>query len=165
MYIGRRRTLGSCIHISAYREKIHIIEDIILKLVEYGCLNQTALISFCGLNLKKHRFILDELESNGLISKSKSPDGKRTITIYKPTQEGVEFCKKILEPYEKMFPRGKNVFIDDYYNNSNIKTKMNNNKIEQNHSQELSQRLFATTTASEKEEQRATTILLQVKDQ
>jgi predicted transcriptional regulator len=161
--------LGSCIHISAYREKIHIIEDIILKLVEYGCLNQTALISFCGLNLKKHRFILDELESNGLISKSKSPDGKRTITIYKPTQEGVEFCKKILEPYEKMFPRGKNVFIDDDYNN-NIKRKMNNNKIEQNHSQGSSQRLLATMTASEEEEEeeeeeRATTILLQVKDQ
>ena len=158
--------MGSCIHISAYREKIHIIEDIILKLVEYGCLNQTALISFCGLNLKKHRFILDELESNGLISKSKSPDGKRTITIYKPTQEGVEFCKKILEPYEKMFPRGKNVSIDYDYNN-NIKTKMNNNnnKIEPNRSQGSSQRSLATMTASEEEGERATTILLQVKDQ
>jgi predicted transcriptional regulator len=116
--------LASRMHISANREKIHIIKDIILKLVEYGYLNQTTLISFCRLNLKKHRFILDELESNGLISKSKSSEGKRTMTIYSPTQKGVEFCKKILEPYEKMFPRGKNVVIDI---NNNIKTKDSNN--------------------------------------
>ena len=55
---------------SSYRDRIYIIQDIILKLTEYGELNQTALISFSGLNLKKHRCILDELEVNGLIHKS-----------------------------------------------------------------------------------------------
>ena len=145
MYIDCKRTLASRMHISANREKIHIIKDIILKLVEYGYLNQTTLISFCRLNLKKHRFILDELESNGLISKSKSSEGKRTMTIYSPTQKGVEFCKKILEPYEKMFPRRKNIVIDT---NNNIKTKdsnNNNNKNEQgNHSKSSSsQRLLS----------------------
>ena len=44
-----------------YRDRIYIIKDIILKLVEYGYLNQTSLISFCNLNLKKHRSVLDEL--------------------------------------------------------------------------------------------------------
>jgi predicted transcriptional regulator len=92
---------------TSYRDRIYMIEDIILKLVEHGELNQTALISFCGLNLKKHRCILDELEINGLIQKCESPFGKRTVTVYKPTQKGVEFCRSILEPYERLFPRRK----------------------------------------------------------
>lgn len=91
--------------ISPYRDRVYIIKDIILKLVDYGTLNQTSLISFCGLNLKKHRSILFELELNELISRSETTSGHRTITIYKPTQKGIEFCNKIIEPYEKMFPR------------------------------------------------------------
>jgi len=92
---------------SSYRDRIYIVEDIILKLVEYGELNQTALISFCGLNLKKHKSIIDELELNELISKSETQIGKRVVTIYRPTQKGIQFCRRILEPYEKMFPRKK----------------------------------------------------------
>jgi predicted transcriptional regulator len=91
----------------SYRDRIYIVEDIILKLVEYGELNQTALISFCGLNLKKHKSIIDELELNELISKSETQIGKRVVTIYRPTQKGIQFCRSILEPYEKMFPRKK----------------------------------------------------------
>ena len=90
---------------SSYRDRIYIVEDIILKLVEYGQLNQTALISFCGLNLKKHKSIIDELEVNDLISRSEAQVGKRIVTVYRPTQKGIEFCRSILEPYEKMFPR------------------------------------------------------------
>jgi predicted transcriptional regulator len=89
----------------SYRERIYIIKDIILKLVDYGSLNQTSLISFCGLNLKKHRSILAELELNGLINRSESVLGHRAIAIYKPTYRGIQFCHEIIEPYEKMFPR------------------------------------------------------------
>jgi predicted transcriptional regulator len=96
---------------TSYRDRIYIVEDIILKLVDYGELNQTALVSFSGLNLKKHRCILDELEINGLIQKCGSPFGKRTVIVYKPTQKGVEFCRSILEPYERMFPRRKESLI------------------------------------------------------
>ena len=92
---------------SSYRDRIYIIKDVILKLVEYGELNQTALVSFCGLNLKKHKAILDELEQNGLIVRNEVTLGKRTIAIYRPTNDGVIFCRNILEPYEKMFPRRK----------------------------------------------------------
>lgn len=84
-----------------------MVKDIILKLVEYGELNQTALVSFCGLNLKKHKPILDELEQNGLIVRKEIAIGKRMISIYKPSQAGTAFCNNILEPYEKMFPRRK----------------------------------------------------------
>jgi predicted transcriptional regulator len=88
-----------------YRERIYIVKDIILKLVEYGQLNQTALISCCGLNFKKHSPILDKLESKGLISKTQFPLGMRIVTVYKPTQKGIDFSRQILEPYEIMFPR------------------------------------------------------------
>lgn len=103
----------------SYRDRIYIVEDIILKLVEHGELNQTALVSFCGLNLKKHRCILDELQVNGFINKSESPFGKRIVAIYKPTQKGIEFCRSILEPYEKMFPRRKESVVYNNSNNSN----------------------------------------------
>jgi predicted transcriptional regulator len=92
---------------SSYRDRIYIVKDIILKLVEYGELNQTALVSFCGLNLKKHKAILDDLEANRLISRVEKLIGKRTVAIYRPTPRGIEFCRTILEPYEKMFPRRK----------------------------------------------------------
>jgi predicted transcriptional regulator len=101
----------------SYRDRIYIVEDIILKLVEHGELNQTALVSFCGLNLKKHRCILDELQVNGFISKSELPFGKRMVAIYKPTQKGVEFCRSILEPYERMFPRRKESVVGNSNNN------------------------------------------------
>lgn len=101
-----------------YRDRIYIIKDIILKLVEYGELNQTALVSFCGLNMKKHKPLLDDLESKELIRKDEVHLGKRTITMYKPTQKGIEFCKSILDAYEKMFPRDTNIQNDSLQNNN-----------------------------------------------
>ena len=100
--------------IRKYRDRIYIIKDVILTLSEYGELNQTALMSFCGLNLKKHRFIIQELESNNMIEKVERVEGKRTITFFKPTQKGIEFCKQILEPYEKLFPRGGKALDDTH---------------------------------------------------
>lgn len=92
---------------TSYRDRIYIVKDVILKLVEYGELNQTALVSFCGLNLKKHKSILEDIEHNELIQRRETTIGKRTVTIYSPTQKGMSFCRDILDPYEKMFPRRK----------------------------------------------------------
>ena len=92
---------------SSYRDRIYIVKDVILKLVEYSELNQTALVSFCGLNLKKHKPILEDIEYNELIERREATIGKRTVTISRPTQKGMAFCRDILEPYEKMFPRRK----------------------------------------------------------
>lgn len=88
-----------------YRDKIYIIKDVITLLVRYGQLNQTALVSYCGLNLKKHKPILESLEAHGFISKQTLQEGKRVITMYKPTIKGIEFCRSIIEPYEELFPR------------------------------------------------------------
>jgi predicted transcriptional regulator len=92
---------------SSYRDRIYIVKDLILKLIEHNELNQTTLLSFCGLNLKKHKSILDDLEANNFISKTELPYGKRRMVLYKPTRKGIEFCTNILEPYEKVFPRRK----------------------------------------------------------
>ena len=91
-----------------YRDKIYMIKDIITLLTEYGELNQTALVSYSGLNLKKHKRILDDLESHGFVAKSSIEEGKRTITIYKATAKGVDFCRTIIGPYEELFPRKTN---------------------------------------------------------
>jgi len=90
-----------------YRERIYIRKDIILKLVQYGSLNQTALLSYCGLNLHKHKEILDGMEQKELIAKTEKTWGSKKITIYKVTEKGRQFCKMILEPYEALFPRFK----------------------------------------------------------
>jgi predicted transcriptional regulator len=91
--------------IKSYRDRIYIIKDVISLLTEYGQLNQTALFSYSGLNLKKHKKVLDDLESHGFVAKSTLQDGKRTITIYKATAKGIDFCRTIIEPYEELFPR------------------------------------------------------------
>ena len=90
---------------AAYRDRVYIVKDIILKLAEWDELNQTALMSFCGFNLTKHKAILDGLEANGLIVKKEVVNGRRVANIFMPTQKGIQFCIEILEPYEKMFRR------------------------------------------------------------
>ena len=74
-------------------------------LSEYGELNQTKLLSYSGLNIAKHKEILDDMEQKGLIERKEEAWGKKTITKYKVSPKGHEFCKLILEPYEEMFPR------------------------------------------------------------
>jgi len=88
-----------------YRDRVYIREDILLKLMEYRVLNQTALLSYCGLNLQKHKPLLDEMEGKGLIRRLEAQQGKRRVILYEITEKGMEFCRKILLPYEEMFPR------------------------------------------------------------
>jgi predicted transcriptional regulator len=88
-----------------YRDRIYIRKDIILKLTEHGEMNQTSLLSYCGLNLMKHKDILDSLEKKGFLKKTEEPWGSKKMIKYAVTQKGREFCKLVLEPYEDMFPR------------------------------------------------------------
>lgn len=87
------------------RDKIYIIKDIIQILAEYGELNQTRLLSYSGLNLTKHRSILEDLESQELVRRENYIGKKRNISIFKVTQKGINFYKLILDPYENLFPR------------------------------------------------------------
>jgi predicted transcriptional regulator len=88
-----------------YRDRIYIRKDILLKLTEYGQLNQTSLLSYCGLNFVKHKDILNDMDQKGFISRTEEPWGNKKIIKYNVTEKGKEFCKRILEPYEEMFPR------------------------------------------------------------
>jgi len=94
---------------SGYRDRIFMRKDVILKLAEYGRLNQTRLFNYCGLNSSKHRDILDGLEQKGFISKTVSGEAGSRTTVYSVTPKGLEFCARVLEPYEQMFPRDNNV--------------------------------------------------------
>jgi predicted transcriptional regulator len=72
-------------------------------------LNQTKLLSYCGLNIAKHKEILDDMEQKELLERKEEPWGKKIIIKYKVSPKGNEFFKLILEPYEEMFPRGEKV--------------------------------------------------------
>jgi predicted transcriptional regulator len=90
-----------------YRDRIYIRKDIILKLSDYGELNQSKLMSYCGLNRMKHKTILDEMTEKGLIMRfEEEPWGnKKTIIKYKSSEKGRAIFQEILEPYELLFPR------------------------------------------------------------
>src|SRR5215211_9047745 len=88
-----------------YRDRVYIRKDVILKLSEYGELNQSKLMSYCGLNNVKHKAILDEMVEKGLIVRFEEPWGNKTIIKYKVSERGRAIFQEILEPYEALFPR------------------------------------------------------------
>jgi predicted transcriptional regulator len=90
-----------------YRDRIYIRKDILLKLYEYGDLNQTKLMSYCGLNNVKHKQIVDDMVKKEMITKSEKAWGSKTIINYKISEKGREILKEVLEPYELLFPRSE----------------------------------------------------------
>lgn len=79
-----------------------------MKLSDYGELNQSQLMSYCGLNNVKHKPILDELVEKGLIVRSEEPWGQQNKIIkYRVSEKGKAIVNAILEPYELLFPRGE----------------------------------------------------------
>ncbi len=76
-----------------------------MKLSEYGELTQTKLLAYCGLNMVKHKDILEDMEKKGILTREEEKWGTKTITKYRVTQKGRDFCRMILDPYEEMFPR------------------------------------------------------------
>jgi predicted transcriptional regulator len=94
--------------VHAHRERVYIRKDIILKLSDYGELNQTQLMSYCGLNNVKHKPIIDELVEKGLIIRTEEPWGEQNRIIkYRVSEKGKEIVSAILEPYEQLFPRSE----------------------------------------------------------
>ena len=90
-----------------HRERIYIRKDIILKLSEYGEMNQSKLMSYCGLNNVKHKVIIDEMVDKGLITRIEEPWGGKKIIKYKVSERGREIVRQVLEPYELLFPRSE----------------------------------------------------------
>lgn len=88
-----------------YRDRIYIRKDILLKLYEYGEMNQSKLMSICGLNNVKHKGILDDMIAKGILELEKEPWGNKIILKYKISEKGINLMRQILEPYEELFPR------------------------------------------------------------
>lgn len=84
------------------------------KLYEYGELNQSKLMSYCGLNNVKHKEIIDDLVKKELIVRTEESWGSKTIIKYRVSEKGREILREILEPYETLFPRSeKTVDVND----------------------------------------------------
>ncbi len=90
-----------------YRDRIYIRKDIMLKLSEYGELNQSKLMSYCGLNNVKHKEILDDMVQKHLIERFEEAWGNKMIIKYRMSERGRSILREILEPYEALFPRGE----------------------------------------------------------
>lgn len=88
-----------------YRDRIYIRKDIMLKLSEYGELNQSKLMSYCGLNNVKHKEILDDMMKKQLIERFEEAWGNKIIIKYRMSEKGRAILREILEPYEALFPR------------------------------------------------------------
>lgn len=90
-----------------YRDRIFIRKDILLKLCEYGEINQSKLMSYCGLNNVKHKEILDDMVKKDLIIRMEQNWGSKIIINYKVSEKGRSILNEILAPYEELFPRNE----------------------------------------------------------
>jgi predicted transcriptional regulator len=90
-----------------YRDRIFIRKDILLKLCEYGEINQSKLMSYCGLNNVKHKEILDDMVKKDLIVKMEQNWCSKIIINYKVSEKGRLILNEILAPYEELFPRNE----------------------------------------------------------
>ena len=88
-----------------YRDRIYIRKDILLKLYEYGEMNQSRLMSICGLNNVKHKGILDGMVTKHMIERREEPWGNKTIYKYEIAEKGRTLLEEVLQRYEALFPR------------------------------------------------------------
>ena len=68
-------------------------------------MNQSKLMSYCGMNNVKHKEILDSMVEKGMIDKSEQAWGSKIIIKYNISEKGASILREILEPYEELFPR------------------------------------------------------------
>jgi predicted transcriptional regulator len=78
---------------------------VLLKLYEYGEMNQSRLMSICGLNNVKHKEILDDMVEKEMIERNDEPWGNKITIKYNISQKGKDILRAVLEPYEELFPR------------------------------------------------------------
>jgi predicted transcriptional regulator len=90
-----------------YRDRIYMRKDILLKLYDYDELNQSKLMSYCGLNNVKHKDILEDMVKKDMINKSEEAWGSKIIIKYRISEKGRQILREILGPYESLFPRNE----------------------------------------------------------
>jgi predicted transcriptional regulator len=94
--------------VHAHRDRVYIRKDVLLNLEEFGELNQSQLMSYCGLNNVQHKPIIDELVEKGLIIRFDEQWGERNRIIkYRISEKGKEIARAIFKQYELLFPRSE----------------------------------------------------------
>ena len=68
-------------------------------------MNQSRLMSICGLNNVKHKGILDSMVEKQMINRREEPWGNKTIFKYTIAEKGRTLLEDILQKYEELFPR------------------------------------------------------------
>ncbi|MCA9811812.1 MAG: hypothetical protein KC483_03000 [Nitrosarchaeum sp.] len=68
-------------------------------------MNQSKLMSMCGLNNVKHKEILDEMVQKQLLNRTEESWGSKIIFKYDISDKGREIFRAVLQPYEDLFPR------------------------------------------------------------
>ena len=76
-----------------------------MKLYEFGEMNQSKLMSICGLNNVKHKGILDSMVDKQMIERKEEAWGSKTIYKYTIAEKGKTLLEEILQRYEDLFPR------------------------------------------------------------
>ncbi|MGI9566516.1 MAG: hypothetical protein ACR2LL_05825 [Nitrosopumilus sp.] len=69
-------------------------------------MNQSRLLSSCGLNNAKHKEILEDMAEKGFLE-SKIEQGKnQSVLKYRISEKGIKILNEVFERYEMLFPRG-----------------------------------------------------------
>lgn len=76
-----------------------------MKLYEYGEMNQTRLMSICGLNNVKHKGIIDSMVTKQMIQRKEEHWGNKIIYKYSISEKGKNLLEEVLQKYEDLFPR------------------------------------------------------------
>jgi predicted transcriptional regulator len=109
----------------SYRDPIHIRKDVISTLLRFGELNQSKLVSYCNLNNTKHMQLIRDLVKKGLIIKTVEKWGSKDLIKYRVSEKGNKVMREIMQPYEDMFPRFDNIYLDNPRPNSSRRQGMN----------------------------------------
>ncbi|MCV0431856.1 hypothetical protein [Nitrosopumilus sp.] len=70
-------------------------------------MNQSKLMSICGLNNVKHKGILDGMVEKQMIERKEEAWGNKTVYKYRISNKGKNILDEVLQKYEELFPRDK----------------------------------------------------------
>lgn len=68
-------------------------------------MNQSRLMSVCGLNNVKHKEILDSMVNKHLVERKEEAWGQKTVFKYRISEKGKTLLAEVLQRYEDLFPR------------------------------------------------------------
>ena len=68
-------------------------------------MNQSRLLSSCGLNNAKHKEILEDMAEKGFLECNVVQEKNQSTLRYRISEKGIKILKEVFERYELLFPR------------------------------------------------------------